>query len=57
MEALALAERACEEKLRSLTQAKVRATVHPERFGKATGEAPIPICFSKHYETQKPWMG
>lgn len=57
MEALALAERACEEKLRSLTQAKVRAPVHSECFGKAKGGAPIPVCFSKHHETHKPWMG
>lgn len=43
MEALALAERACEEKLRSLTQAKVRAPAHPESFHQAKAGIVVPL--------------
>lgn len=52
MEALTLAEQACEEKLRSLTQAKVRAPAHPESFSQAKARIVVPLWFSKHHETQ-----
>lgn len=52
MEALALAERTCEEKLHSLTQAKVGIPVYPECFGQAKTGAAVLVCFSKHHETQ-----
>ena len=48
MEALALAERACEEKLRSLTQAKVRAPAHPKS---TKAGIVVPLWFSKLDET------
>lgn len=44
MEALALAERTCEEKLHSLTQAKVRAPAHPESFGQAKAGVSSNTC-------------
>lgn len=52
MEALALAERTCEEKLHSLTQAKVGAAAHLECFGQAKAGAAVPVYFGKYHETQ-----